>query len=44
MNTLHEKSKAKPSVSKTLHKITPPGIPTRLPLTTHNLYANHEPS
>ena len=44
MNTLHKKSKPKPSVSKTLHKIAPPGSPTRLPPTTHNLYANHEPS
>jgi len=44
MNTLHNKSKPKPSVSKTLHKIDPLGIPTRLPPTTHNLYANHETS
>ena len=44
MNTLHKKSKPKPPASKTLRKNRPTGIPARLPLTTHNLYANHEPS
>jgi hypothetical protein len=44
MNTLHNKYKPSPFLSKTLRKNHPTGIPARLPPTIHNLYANHEPT
>jgi hypothetical protein len=44
MSTLYHKSKPKLFHSKTLRKKHPGEGVLYLPLTTHKLYANHEPS